>query len=41
MSDEQQAGKNRPGVDGWDRVGDLMGRVNETGQVIGCGVAAQ
>jgi len=33
-SDEAQSGKPRAGVDGWDRVGDLMGRVNETGQVI-------
>jgi hypothetical protein len=34
MSSDEQPRASRPGVDGWDRIGELMSRMNETGAVI-------
>ena len=32
--DEDQSQAARPGVEGWDRIGEFMGRAGDTGQVI-------
>ena len=31
---DDQPRASRPGVDGWDRIGEFMSRMNETGAVI-------